>query len=98
MHNGNLPWQSANVANVKVSKILFATVVSFFTLLFPAHMILIFARLGGEEKESEKNSTVESLLIFMTSYLNPFIYGYMNRFFKSEFKKCLMLKRGHPVA
>ena len=98
MHNGNLPWQSANVADVKVSKTLFVTVVSFFILLFPAHMILTFATLGGEEKEKVKNSTVAILLIFITSCTNPFIYGYMNRSFRSEFKKCLMLKRGHSVA
>ena len=98
MHNGNLSWQSANVADVKVSKTLFITVISFFALLSPAHIILTFARLGGDEKENVKRSTVAILLIFMTSCTNPFIYGYMNRSFRSEFKKCLMLKRGHPVA
>ena len=98
MHNGNLSWQTANVAEVKVSKTLFVTVVSFFVLLSPAHIILTFARLAGDEKEHVKKSTVALLLIFMTSCTNPFIYGYMNRSFRSEFKKCLMLKRGHAVA
>ncbi|XP_029212719.2 histamine H2 receptor-like [Acropora millepora] len=97
-HNGDLSWQSANVADVKVSKTLFVTVVSFFVLLSPAHIILTFARLGGDEKEHVKKSTAALLLIFMTSCTNPFIYGYMNRSFRSEFKKCLMLKRGHSVA
>ena len=98
MHNGNVSWQSANVADVQFSKTLFVTVVSFFVLLSPAHIILTFARLGGDEKENVKKSTVALLLIFMTSCTNPFIYGHMNRSFRSEFKKCLMLKRGHPVA
>ena len=94
----HVSWQSANVADVKVSKTLFATVLLFFVLLSPAHIILTFARLGGDEKENVKKSTVALLLIFMTSCTNPFIYGYMNRSLRSEFKKCLMLKRGHSVA
>ena len=95
MHNANLSWQSSNAADVKVSKTLFVTVVSFVGLLLPAHIIFTTYKF---EKCSRFLSVLAVCLIFMTSCTNPFIYGYMNRAFRSEFKKCLMLKRGHPVA
>ena len=97
MHNTNLSWQSSNVADVKVSKTLFVTVVSFFILLLPAHMI--FTSYKIEPCNFPRFLSVLAVfLIFMTSCTNPFIYGYMNRAFRSEMKKCLMLKRGHRVA
>ena len=34
----------------------------------------------------------------MTRSTNLFIYGYVKRALRSEFKKCLMPKRGHSVA
>ena len=98
MHNANLSWQSSNVADVKVSKTLFVTVVSFFTLFFPAHIIFTLARFVGHSTIPRFLSVLAVLFLCMTSCTNPFIYGYMNRAFKSEFKKCLMLKRGHSVA
>ena len=98
MHNANLSWQSSNVADVKVSKTIFVTVVSFFTLLFPAHVIFTSARFVGPSNFPRFLSVLAVLFLFMTSCINPFIYGYMNRAFRSEFKKCLMLKRGHSVA
>ena len=98
MHNANLSWQSSNVTDVKVSKTLFVTVVSFFTLLFPAHIIFTLARFGGPSNIPRFLFLLASLFICMTSCTNPFIYGYMNRAFRSEFKKCLMPKRGHSVA
>ena len=95
MHNANVSWQSSNAADVKVSKTLFVTVVSFVGLLLPAHIIFTTYKF---EKFSRFLSVLAVCLIFMTSCTNPFIYGYMNRAFRSEFKKCLMLKRGQPVA
>ena len=97
MHNTNLSWQSSTVADVKVSKTLFVTVVSFIGLLLPAHIIFTSNKFGGSSV-SRFLSVLATFLIFMTSCTNPFIYGYMNRAFRSEFKKCLMPKRGHSVA
>ena len=98
MHNANLSWQSSNAADVKVSKTLFVTVVSFVGLLLPAH--IIFAVLGFLRPIAFPRfvSILAAFLLFMTSCTNPFIYGYMNRAFRSEFKKFLMPKRGHSVA
>ena len=98
MHNANLSWQSSNAVDVKVSKTLFVTVVSFLSLVLPAHIILISYEIVGPADIPHFLSRLASLFVFMTSCTNPFIYGYMNRAFRSEFKKCLMPKRGHSVS
>ena len=98
IHNANLSWQSSNVADVKVSKTLFVTVVSFFILLLPAHIIFTSYQIVGPANFPRFLSLLAALFDFMTSCTNPFIYGYMNRAFRSEFKKCLMPKRGHSVS
>ncbi|XP_067046273.1 histamine H2 receptor-like [Acropora muricata] len=98
MHNANLSWQSSNAADVKVSKTLFVTVVFFVSLLLPADIILASYKIVGPENMPRFFSLLGILFTFMTSCTNPFIYGYMNRAFRSEFKKCLMLKRGHSVS
>ena len=97
IHRANVSWQSTNAADVKVSKTLFVTVVSFVGLLFPAHITFTLSKFQ-RLSVSRFLSVVAAFLIFMTSCTNPFIYGYMNRAFRSEFKKCLMPKRGHLVA
>ena len=98
MHNANLSWQSSNAADVKVSKTLFITVASFVTLFSPASIIVILHEFLWSTGFPSFVSLLAVFLTFMTSCTNPFIYGYMNRAFRSEFKKCLMLKRGHSVA
>ena len=98
MHNANLSWQSSNAADVKVSKTLFVTVVSFLILLLPGHIIMSSYKIVGPVNFPRFLPVLAILLFFMTSCTNPFIYGYMNRAFRSEFKKCLMPKRGHSVS
>ena len=98
MHNANLSWQSLNAADVKVSKTLFVTVVSFLSLLLPAHIILTSYQIVGPSNIPRFLSVLAILFVFMTSCTNPFIYGYMNRAFRSEFKRFSMPKRGHSVS
>ena len=97
MHNTNLSWQSSNVADVKISKTLFVTVVSFVALLLPAHIIFTSHEVVRPTDFPRLLSLSAVFLVFFTSCTNPFIYGYMNRAFRSEFKKCLMPKRGHSA-
>ena len=99
IHKANVSWQSSNAADVKVCKTLFVTVVSFVGLLLPAHIIFTFSKFESTSSSvSRFLSVFAAFLIFMTSCTNQFIYGYMNRAFRSEFKKCLLPKRGHSVA
>ena len=94
-HNANVSWQASNVQDVKVTKTLFVTVLGFASLWMPAHVIFTVSILIPLPRELTLFGT---LLIFSSSCVNPFIYGFMNRAFKHEFKKCLMLKRFHAVS
>ena len=98
MHNANLSWQSSNAADVKVSKTLFVTVVSFASVFLPANIIFTLHEFLWPTGFPRFVSLLGVFLIFTTSCTNPFIYGYMNRAFRNEFKKFLMPKRGHSVA
>ena len=98
MHNANLSWQSSNAVDLKVSKTLFVTVVSFVSLLLPSHIIFTLREVLRPIRFPRFVALLGVFLLFMTSCTNPFIYGYMNRAFRSEFKKFLMPKRGHSVA
>ena len=97
MHNANVSWRSSNVTDVKISKTLFATVIAFFTFLLPSHIIFIISKFTEYSHFPRYLFLLATLLIFMTSCINPFIYGYMNRAFKTEFKKWFVPKRGHSV-
>ena len=98
MHNANLSWQSSNAVDVKVSKTLFVTVVSFVSLFLPASIIFTLHEFLWPTGFPRFVALLAVFLIFMTSSTNPFIYGYMNRAFTNEFKKFLMPKRRHSVA
>ena len=98
MHNANLSWQSSNAVDVKVSKTLFVTVASFVSLFTPANIVFTLHKFLWPTGFPSFVSLLAVFLIFMTSCTNPFIYGYMNRAFRSEFKKFLLLKRGPSVA
>lgn len=94
-HNSSVSWQSSNIHDIKVSKTLFVTVIGFASLWMPAHVILITSIQVTLPREL---TLLGTLLVFSSSCVNPFIYGFMNRAFKHEFKKCLMLKRMHRVS
>ena len=94
MHNANISWQNANVEDVRVAKILFITVVGFVSLWLPAQIIY----LASYHRRLPRQLTfLATLFIFSSSFINPFIYGFMNRSFRNEFKKCLILKTRQPV-
>ena len=83
MHNANVSWQSANVEDVRVSKILFVTVVAFLSLWLPAQTLLVVSFRVTIPRQLALFAT---LLIFSSSFINPFIYGFMNSTFRDEFK------------
>ena len=94
VHSANVSWQSSNVEDIKVSKTLFATVVGFVSLWMPANCIYLYYVVSGIPRELALFGT---MLVFCTSCVNPFIYGFMNRAFKTEFKKYLMMKKTHSI-
>ncbi|XP_078381008.1 histamine H2 receptor-like [Oculina patagonica] len=96
MHNANVSWQSSNVEDVNITKTLFVTVVAFAGLLLPAHVVYGTSILLGFYYFPHQLMFLVTLLVFVSSCVNPFIYGYMNRSFKNEFKKCLRPRRTNP--
>ena len=90
VHNANVSWKSSNVEDVKVSKTLFATVIGFVSLWMPANCIYLYSILSTPPRELALFGT---MLVFFTSCVNPFIYGFMNRAFRKEFKKFLVMRR-----
>ena len=91
VHSANVSWQSSNVEDVKVSKTLFATVVAFVSLWMPANCIYLHYVLSPSIPR--ELALCGTMLVFCTSCVNPFIYGFMNRAFKAEFKKYLVIKK-----
>jgi len=94
VHSANVSWQSSNVEDVKVSKTLFATVVGFVSLWMPANWIYLSSVLSPLPRELALFATVP---MFSRSFVNPFIYGFMNRAFTNEFKKYLVMKKSHSI-
>ena len=95
VHNANVSWQSSNVEDVKVSKTVFATVVGFVSLWMPANCIYLYS--VWSPRLPRELTLFATILVFSTSFVNPFIYGFMNRAFKKEFKKYLMMKNTHSI-
>ena len=96
VHNANVSWQSSNVEDVTVSKTLCATVVCFVSLWMPANCIYLSSVFLKSTLPREL-ALLSSLLIFSSSCVNPFIYGFMNRAFKKEFKKYLVMRKTHSI-
>lgn len=95
-HNANISWQSVNVEHVKITKTLLATVVCFAILYVPSHGIFVAFLSGGDPPRQLK--FMATFLVFTSSCVNPFIYGFMNRAFRHEFKKILTTKSNHAIA
>ena len=91
MHNANVSWQSPNVQDVNISKTLFFTVIGFVGLWLPAHCIYFAFNLDPELPR--QLTLFGTFLVFSSSCINPFIYGFMNRAFRNEFKDILKLKK-----
>lgn len=89
MHNANMSWKTSNVQDVKVSKTLGVTVIAFVCLWLPVHVTFIVSIVADFSEVPRLVTLLCTLLIFLTSCVNPFIYGFMNRSFKAEFKKFL---------
>ena len=96
MHNANVSWQSSNVEDVNICKPLFATVVAFAGLLSPCHIIFGCSLLLGFYYFPRQLTLFVTLLVYVSSCVNPFIYGFMNRVFQNEFKTYIRRKRTAP--
>ena len=94
IHNANVSWQSANVQDIRVYKILLVTVVGFLSLWLPSQIIFLMSFYIALPRQLKLFAT---FLIYSSSFINPFIYGFMNRSFRNEFKNFLILKKKHLI-
>ena len=92
MHNANMSWKTSNIQDVKISNTLGVTVIAFVCLWLPVHITFTVSILVEFSGVPRLVTLLCTLLIFLTSCVNPFIYGFMNRSFKAEFKKFLFLR------
>ena len=69
MQNANVSWRSSNVADVKISKTLFANVIAFFSFFVPSHIIFIISNFEEYSHSPRYLFVLASLFIFMTVYL-----------------------------
>lgn len=98
MHNANVSWQNSNVVEVNISKTLFTTVILFVSLWVPSNIILLMSYLLVDSFNFPRViSLVGTLPVFTSSCVNPFIYGFMNRAFRNEFKKCLIRRKPRSI-
>ena len=79
----------ANVEEAKVTKTLAAVVVGFMFCWVPVSLMdFTDAVRGGHSWPRQANFTY-GLLVFLSSAINPFIYGAMSRYFRREYKAIL---------
>lgn len=85
---------SLSVEEIRITRTLFALVVAFVLCTFPAYTIFGLLRLQVAKLESVPRplSLTANALIFISSAINPFLYGVMNKPFRQEFKEILMCK------
>ena len=96
IHNANVSWKSANIQDVRVCKTLLITVVGFLSLWLPSQAIF-FVSYNYNLTLPRQLKLFATLLIYSSSFINPFIYGFMNRSFRNEFKNFLILKKKHSI-
>ena len=88
---------SLSVEEIRITRTLFALVVGFVFCTFPAFTIFGLLRLQVTKLESIPRplSLTANALIFISSAINPFLYGVMNKPFRQEFKAILSCKWGN---
>ena len=98
MHNANISWKNSNVEEVNITKTLFTTGISFVSLWVPYRITFHLSyALADKFNFPRIISLIGTLLLFISSCVNPFIYGFMNRAFRNEFKKCLIPRRTNSI-
>ncbi|EDO33019.1 predicted protein, partial [Nematostella vectensis] len=78
-----------NIQDIKVTRVLFLTVVGYITCWTPILIIDIIEFIRGPYSLPREVYVLYSFLGGLSSVINPFIYGAMNPIFKEQYKKIL---------
>ena len=96
-YTANAAWQNANVENIRISKTVFIIVLGVVLLWLPCHCAFATIVLKGMFFLPRWLSLATTLLLFISSCVNPFVYGLMNRSFRREFKRILLQCRTNHI-
>ena len=89
LHNDN---SAAFAEEVKITSMLFVTILAFFMCWIPSVVIDSYEALGGYFRLPRQVYLLNIFTYTSSSAINPFIYGLMKREFKEAYKKVLCCK------
>jgi len=93
-HNVNTTSQLSR-QEINLTKALFVLVFSFAALWIPAFLMIVLSRLVLKAKLPRQFVLVVPYLIYLSSALNPWIYGVMCPAVRSKMKKTFFAWKGH---
>ncbi len=88
-HEHNHQQLRANVEEAKVTKTLAAVMVAFTCCWLPISIMDYIDAARGEQTLPRQAYLTYGFLVYLSSTINPFIYGSMNRQFRQEYKAIL---------
>ncbi|KAJ7365611.1 Melatonin- receptor [Desmophyllum pertusum] len=87
--NNPQPLLRANVEEAKVTKTLAAVMVGFACCWLPVCIIDYIDAARGEPTLARQAYLTYGFLVYLSSSINPFIYGATNKYFRREYKAIL---------
>lgn len=82
-----------SVEEIKISKLLFMTVLGFAICWIPSLIIITMDRVATDTTPPRPRTLLCTYLNYLSAVLNPFIYGVMNRSFRAEYKRILLCRK-----
>ena len=82
---------------IKISKLLFVTVLAFSICWIPSLVIITADRMETETTPPRIRTLLCTYLNYISTAVNPIIYGVMNRSFRAEYKRILLCKKTNTV-
>lgn len=84
---------SISVEEIKISKLLFMTVLGFAICWMPSLVIITMDRISPDTTPPRRRTLLCTYLNYLSAALNPLIYGVMNRSFRAEYKRILLCRK-----
>ena len=84
---------SISVEEIKISKLLFMTVLAFAICWIPSLIIITMDRASPDTTPPRRRTLLCTYLNYLSVALNPLIYGVMNRSFRAEYKRILLCRK-----
>ena len=82
-----------SVEEIKISNLLFMTVLGFAICWVPSLVIITMDRVAPDTTPPRSRTLLCTYLNYLSAAFNPFIYGVMNRSFRAEYKRILLCRK-----